>query len=87
VIYRLRLDDVGGTLRGERTATGFEINIPGRRLLDSGANITRRDPRIAKVSTHNTSQGTRVSVRFRETIPGYKVRLRKDVLEFWISES
>jgi PilZ domain len=87
VIYRLRLDDVGATIRGERTATGFEISVPGRRLLDSGASITRRDPRIAKVSTHNTSQGTRVSFRFRETIPGYKVRLRKDVLEVWISES
>jgi hypothetical protein len=87
VIYRLRLDDVGGTLRGERTATGFEISIAGRRLLDSGASITRRDPRIAKVSTQNGSQGTRISFRFRETIPAYKVRLRKDVLEFWISES
>jgi PilZ domain len=87
VIYRLRLDDVGGTLRGERTATGFEISIPGRRVMESGASIPRRDPRIAKVSTHNGSQGTRVSFRFRETIPAYKVRLRKDVVEFWISSS
>jgi hypothetical protein len=85
VIYRLRLDDAGGSLRGERTPTGFEITIPGRRMLDSGASITRRDPRIAKVSTHNTAQGTRVSFRFRETIPAYKVRIRKDVVEFWIS--
>ena len=87
VIYRLRLDDVGGALRGERTATGFEISIQGRRVLDSGTNITRRDPRVAKVSTHNSSQGTRISFRFRETIPAYKVRLRKDVLEILISES
>jgi hypothetical protein len=87
VIYRLRLDDVGATLRGERTPTGFEITIPGRRVLDSGAAITRRDGRIAKVSTHNSAQGTRVSFRFRETIPAYKVRLRKDVVEFWISAS
>ena len=87
VIYRLRLDDVGSTLRGERTPTGFEVTIPGRRMLDSGASITRRDPRIAKISTHNSSQGTRVSFRFRETIPAYKVRLRKDVVEFWISAS
>jgi hypothetical protein len=87
VIYRLRLDDVGGTLRGERTATGFEISIQGRRVLDSGTSITRRDPRVSKVSTHNSSQGTRVSFRFRETIPAYRVRLRKDVLEILISES
>jgi len=87
VIYRLRLDDVAATLRGERTPTGFEITIPGRRVLDSGTAITRRDARIAKVSTHNGAQGTRVSFRFRETIPAYKVRLRKDVVEFWISAS
>jgi hypothetical protein len=87
VIYRLRLDDAGGSLRGERTPTGFEITIPGRRMLDSGASITRRDPRIAKVSTHNNAQGTRVSFRFRETIPAYKVRIRKDVVEFWISSN
>jgi len=87
VIYRLRLDDAGGMLRGERTPTGFEITIPGRRMLDSGASITRRDPRIAKVSTHNNAQGTRVSFRFRETIPAYKVRIRKDIVEFWISSN
>jgi hypothetical protein len=85
VIYRLRMDDAGGTLRGERTPTGFEITIPGRRMLDSGASITRRDPRIAKVTTHNSAQGARVSFRFRETIPAYKVRIRKDIVEFWIS--
>ena len=87
VIYRLRLDDAGGALRGERTPTGFEITIPGRRMLDSGASITRRDPRIAKVTTHNNAQGTRVSFRFRETIPASKVRIRKDVVEFWISSN
>ena len=56
-------------------------------MLDSGASITRRDPRIAKLSTHNTAQGTRVSFRFRETIPAYKVRIRKDIVEFWISSN
>jgi hypothetical protein len=87
VIYRLRLDEPGGSLRGERTATGFEITIVGRRVLESANSIAKRDSRIAKVSTHNGSQGTRVSFRFRDEIPGYKVRLRRDVVEFLISSS
>ncbi len=87
VIYRLRLDEPGGTLRGERTATGFEITIVGRRVLDSGNSIARRDSRIAKVSTQHGPQGTRVSFRFRDEIPAYKVRLRRDAVEFLISSS
>jgi hypothetical protein len=87
VVYRLRLDQAGGSLRGERTPTGFDVTIEGRRILDSAANIGDRDERIAKVALHNGSQGTRVSFRFRHTIPGYKVRLRKDYVEFLISSS
>ncbi|MEY2929497.1 MAG: hypothetical protein RL033_246, partial [Pseudomonadota bacterium] len=87
VIYRLRLDEPGGSLRGERTATGFDITIVGRRVLDSANAIAKRDSRIAKVSTHNSSQGTRVSFRFRDEIPAYKVRLRRDAVEFLISSS
>ncbi|HVZ33223.1 MAG TPA: hypothetical protein VG963_12405, partial [Polyangiaceae bacterium] len=87
VVYRLRLDQAGGSLRGERTPTGFEVTIEGRRVVDSAANIGDRDERIAKVALHNGSQGTRVSFRFRHTIPGYKVWLRKDYVEFLISSS
>jgi hypothetical protein len=87
VVYRLRLDQPGGTLRGERTPTGFEVTIEGRRVIESAANLGDRDERIAKVALHNGSQGTRVSFRFRHTIPGYKVRLRKDYVEFLISSS
>lgn len=54
--------------------------------MESGTAIARRDPRIAKVSTKNGSDGTRISFRFRSGIPGYKVRLRKDYVEFFISE-
>jgi len=85
VIYRLRLDQPADGLRGERTPTGFEVTLTGRRVMESGASITRRDERIARVATHNTGQGTRVSFRFKDTIPAYKVRLRKDYIEFLIS--
>jgi len=85
VIYRLRRDRPAEGLRGERTPTGFEVTLAGRRVMESAASITKRDERIARVATHNTGQGTRVSFRFKDTIPGYKVRLRKDYVEFLIS--
>jgi len=84
-IHRLRLDQPGTGLRGERTPTGFDVIIPGRRTLESGTAIARRDRRIAKVSTSNGSDGARVSFRFRSEIPAYKVRLKNDYVEFFIS--
>lgn len=85
IVYRLRLDQPGESLRGERTPSGFDVVIPERRVMESGADISRRDDRIAKVITRKESGGTRVSFRFRRAIPAYKVRLRKDFVEFFIS--
>jgi hypothetical protein len=87
VIYRLRLDQPGGNLRGERTAMGFDVIIEGRKTMESAVGIAQRDDRIAKVLTRNGSDGARVSFRFRRAVPGYKVRLRKDFVEFFISSS
>jgi PilZ domain-containing protein len=85
IIYRLRLDRPAEGLRGERTPTGFEVVIPGRKTLESGSAIARRDPRFAKVSTRNGPDGAHVAFRFRSSVPGYKVRLRKEYLEIFIS--
>jgi len=85
IVYRLRLNQPGDGLRGERTPTGFDVVIPGRKAMESGTAISRRDDRIAKVVTRNGPEGTRVSFRFRGPIPAYKVRLRKDFVEFFIS--
>jgi hypothetical protein len=85
IVYRLRLDQPGASLRGERTPTGFDVVIPGRKTMESGTAISKRDARIAKVTTKNGSDGTRVSFRFRSGIPAYKVRLRQDYVEFFIS--
>lgn len=85
-VHRLRLDEPGATLRGERTPTGFDVIIPGRKTMESGTAIARRDSRIAKVTTKNGSDGARISFRFRSDIPAYKVRLRNDFIEFFISD-
>ena len=84
-VHRLRLDEPGAGLRGERTPTGFDVIIPGRKTMESGTAIARRDARIAKVTTKNGSEGARISFRFRSDIPAYKVRLRNDFVEFFIS--
>jgi hypothetical protein len=84
IVYRLRLDQPGGRLRGERTPVGFDVVIEGRKTMESGAAISARDSRIAKVVTRNGPDGTRVSFRFKKTTPAYKVRLRKDFVEFFI---
>jgi hypothetical protein len=85
IVHRLRLDQPADNLRGERTPTGFDVIVPGRKTMESGNAIARRDHRIAKVTTRNGSEGTRVSFRFRSDIPAYKVRLRKDYIEFFLS--
>lgn len=85
IVYRLRLDQPGGSLRGERTPMGFDVVIAGRKTMESGAAISGRDSRIAKVVTRNGPEGTRVSFRFKKSTPAYKVRLRKDFVEFFIS--
>jgi hypothetical protein len=87
IVYRLRLDQPGTSLRGERTPTGFDVIIPGRKTMESGTAISKRDPRIAKVTTKNGTDGTRVSFRFRSDIPAYKVRLKQDFVEFFISSN
>jgi hypothetical protein len=84
IVYRLRLDQPGGSLRGERTPMGFDVVIAGRKTMESGAAISSRDARIAKVVTRNGPEGTRVSFRFKKSTPAYKVRLRKDFVEFFI---
>jgi hypothetical protein len=84
-VYRLRLDQPGVSLRGERTPTGFDVIIPGRKVLESGTAIAKRDPNFAKVSTTNGSEGARISFRFRSGVPAYKVRLRNGDVEFFIN--
>ena len=84
-IHRIRLDGAGKTLKGSVSATGFSVVIPGRKTLESGDAIARRDGRIARVATSNGQEGARISFRFRDSVPPYRVRLRKDFVEFAIS--
>lgn len=85
IVYRLRLDAAGQHLIGKRTPNGFDVTIPGRKTLESAEGISRRDARIAQVTARNEREGLRVSFQFHGAIPPYKVRLKKDFVEFFIS--
>ncbi len=84
-IHRLRLDAAGAKIQGAVNPTGFTIVVPDRKVMESGTAIAKRDERIAAVRTRNTSSGAQVAFQFKNGVPGYKVRLRRDCVEFLIS--
>jgi hypothetical protein len=87
VVYRLKLDKAGTSIQGAVNATGFSVKIPGVKVMDSTKAITDRDSRIARVKTQNASSGAEIGFQFKDGIPGYRVRLKKDYVEFLISSA
>lgn len=84
-IHRIRLDGAGTSLSGAVNQDGFTVVVPGRKAMESGKAIQKRDKRIMAVETNNNSGGATVKFEFRGSVPPYRVRLRKDFLEFLIS--
>jgi hypothetical protein len=84
-IHRLRLDGPGAAIQGAITPTGFSVVIPGRKVMEAGGGIEKRDQRIAKVRIKNATSGAHVSFQFKDGVPGYRVRLRRDYVEFLVS--
>ena len=85
IIHRLRLDAPGGAIQGAILPTGFSVVVPERKVMESGKAIAKRDKRIARLKTQNTSSGAQLTFNFRGAVPGYRVRLRKDFVEILIS--
>lgn len=86
IVHRLRLDKPGTALKGFAKSNGFSVLIPGRKVLDNPKSIQKRDDRIAAVKADVTPDGAVVNFRFRGTVPSYKVRLKGDTVEFFISQ-
>jgi hypothetical protein len=84
-IHRIRLDGTGAQLSGAVEPNGFVVVIPGRKAMESGRSIQKRDKRIAAVTASNTETGAKLRFQFRGPVPPYRVRLRKDFVEFLIS--
>ena len=55
--------------------------------MEQGAGIAKRDPRIARVRTVNTPGGAQITFQFKDGVPAYKARLRRDFVEFLIGAS
>jgi hypothetical protein len=85
VVYKMKLDKPGAALDGRSQGSGFTVTIPGRKVETSATAITKRDDRIAEVKAKNGPTGAVITFVFRSKVPGYKVRLRKNAVEFFIS--
>jgi hypothetical protein len=84
-IHRIRLDGPGSAIHGALDPMGFTVLIPNRKLMEQGAGLAKRDPRFARVRTTNTPGGAQLRVAFKGTVPGYRVRLRRDYIELLVS--
>lgn len=87
VVYRLRLDKAGTKVQGAVNATGFTVMLPGVKVMESPNAIMQRDSRVARVKTKNSTSGAEISFQFKDGIPGYKVRVKKDSVEFFLSSA
>lgn len=85
VIYRVKLDGPGTAIQGKTFSKGFSVIIPNRKAMESPKGYVKQDARLEKVSAANGDSGVKVLWRFKDEIPGYRVRLRKDTVEFLIS--
>jgi hypothetical protein len=84
-IHRIRLDGPGAAIHGAVDPMGFTVLIPNRKLMEQGAGLAKRDARFARVRTTNTPGGAQVRVAFNNTVPAYRVRLRRDYIELLVS--
>jgi hypothetical protein len=85
VIHRLRLDGPGAEIRGESDASGFTVLIPGRKVMEKAAGLPKRDSRIVRARANNTPGGAQIRLEFKDGVPSYRVRLRRDFVEVLIS--
>jgi hypothetical protein len=84
-VHRIRLDAAGSEVVGVAEPNGFAVVIPGRKAMETGRAIEKRDRRLLKVSTSNTAEGARINFSFRGPVPPYRVRLKNDFVEFFVS--
>jgi hypothetical protein len=84
-VHRLRLSQPGEKFNASPTANGFKVLILDRKVMESPNSILKRDQRISRIATRNDKAGAQVAFQFRGAVPAYRVRLRKDFIEFLIS--
>jgi len=53
--------------------------------MEKGAGLSKRDPRDARVRATNTPGGAPLRLEFKDGVPAYRIRLRRDYIELLIS--
>lgn len=71
---RLRLDGDITSLRGKRSADGFEVTIPNRRSQEKAGPLASRDDRILSSRIMNRPHGAELTMRFKDKVPAFAVR-------------
>jgi hypothetical protein len=85
VIFKVKLDGPANAIKGKSLTRGFSVIIPKRKAEESPKGYAKQDNRIDKVSAANGDNGVKILWLFKDEIPGYRVRLRKNTVEFLIS--
>jgi hypothetical protein len=77
----LKMDGNIERIQGAMQPTGFTVVLPKRKSLTSASAITKQDKRIAQTKVINDGNGTELSISFKDGVPPYVVRAKKDILE------
>ncbi len=80
-VIHIKMDGNIERIQGAMQPTGFTVVIPKRKSLTSGGAISKQDKRIGATKVVNDGNGVEVNVTFKDGVPPYVVRAKKDILE------
>ncbi|PIE05372.1 MAG: hypothetical protein CSA75_05090, partial [Sorangium cellulosum] len=84
VVLTLRMNQRIKGLRGLRKSDGFSVDVVGARSREPAAGLRRLDKRIASSKVVNRGSNATLSIRFRGTVPNYKVQAKGSTLQILI---
>jgi hypothetical protein len=80
-VIHLKMDGNIERIQGAMQPTGFTVVIPKRRSLTSAGALSKQDRRIGQLKLTNDNNGSELNIAFKDGVPPYLVRAKKDVLE------
>lgn len=87
VVLKLKMDGEVERIDGAKGAMGFTISVPGRRALSTGADLARKDKRIAAVDVVNSAHGAEITLRFKDGVPAYLAKANGARVEIAIGDA
>jgi hypothetical protein len=85
-VLKIKMDGAIVKIQGASQPTGFTVVIPSRKALDAAGPLAAKDPRIAAIRMANEASGAELTVTFKDGVPNYQVRAKKDVLEIALAK-